>query len=323
MSIQLLDALRLLSSEDFVSGAHLASRLGCSRASVHNLLKGADALGLEIHAVQGRGYRLTQRVDWLDADYLARHLEPLGMAPKVFDHLPSTNTHLMDAARTGAEHRTVAIAEFQSEGRGRRGRHWLAPAGLGLTFSLLWRTGRPAAELSGLSLAVGVMLVSALRDMGVAGAVVKWPNDILVAGAKLGGVLIELSGEMLGPSAAVIGVGLNVRGAGEICAQVDQAVTDLAGQGVTRSRNEVLLALLVGLNEGLVRFEQVGFSGFMADWNACHAFHGQYVEVLTGQGERIGGRAEGVDESGALLLRTASGLSRFHSGEVSLRGVRP
>ncbi|MEW6679114.1 MAG: biotin--[acetyl-CoA-carboxylase] ligase [Pseudomonadota bacterium] len=322
MSIRLLEALRLLSNENFVSGAHLAARLGCSRASIHNLLKGADALGLDIHAVQGRGYRLAQSVDWLDADFLVRHLRPLGMGPQVFDRLPSTNTHLMDAARTGAQHRTVVIAELQTEGRGRRGRSWLAPAGRGLTFSLLWRSSRPAAELSGLSLAVGFMLVSALRDLGVAGAEVKWPNDILVAGAKLGGVLIELSGEMQGPSAAVIGVGLNVRGADDIGGQVGQAVTDLAAHGVQRSRNEVLVALLQGLNAGLARFEQVGFPGFLPGWNLCHAFHGQDVALLTGQGERIVGRVEGVDESGALLLRTVSGLGRFHSGEVSLRGMR-
>ena len=215
----------------------------------------------------------------------------------------------------------MAIAEWQTHGRGRRGRTWLAPLGNGLAFSLLWRSGRPAAELSGLSLAVGVSLVGALNGLGLMQAKVKWPNDIIVDGAKLAGVLIELSGDMLGPSAAVIGVGINLHGGDELSQFVGQAVTDISSHLDQVNRNEVFVTLLTALDEGLARFEHAGFAAFREEWNICHAFHECTVDVLIGQGERITGLAKGVDELGALLLETQGGLRRFHSGEVSLRGV--
>lgn len=321
MSLTTLDVLRLLSSVDFLSGQELARRLGCSRASIHTLVKGAGDLGVSVHAVQGRGYRLAEPMDWLDAAYLAEHLAPLGMPLQVLDRVASTNTLLLDGARNGAAQGAVLVAESQTQGRGRRGRTWLAPLGKGLTFSLLWRSGRPAADLSGLSLAVGVMLVSVLREIGAAKATVKWPNDIQVAGAKLAGVLIELTGDMLGPSVAVIGVGLNMAGAAHLEDAVGQRVTDLASQGVRAGRNPLLVRVLTALEAGLSRFEAAGFAAFQEDWNACHAYHQQEVILLTGLGERLAGRVLGVDESGALLLQMDGAVRRFHSGEVSLRGV--
>jgi BirA family biotin operon repressor/biotin-[acetyl-CoA-carboxylase] ligase len=291
---------------------------------VHNALQEANALGVTVHAVQGRGYRLAEPLSWLDKGYLAERLSARAFNFLHFDHLPSTNAFLLQAAQAGAPHRTVVTTEWQTSGRGRRGRSWHAALGNGLAFSVLWRSGRPAAELSGLSLAVGTVLVQALQGLGLARARVKWPNDVVVADedlAKLAGVLIELSGDMLGPSTAVIGVGLNIRGGPELTRAVGQAVTDLAGHLGAVDRNEVLLTLLVALDDGLARFEQAGFAAFQQEWEACHAFHERSVVMLTGQGEQIAGRALGVDAHGALLVQTQAGVRRFHSGEVSLRGA--
>jgi len=227
----------------------------------------------------------------------------------------------MDWAQNGAPHRAVVTAEWQSEGRGRRGRTWQAGLGSGLMFSMLWRSGRPAAELSGLSLAVGVTLVKTLRELGLIFAGVKWPNDILVEGAKLAGVLIELSGDMLGPSTAIIGVGVNVRGGDALTGQVGQPVTDLRRHLGAVGRTDIFLDLVRGLDAGLARFEDQGFSAFRDDWQACHVHQDQDVTIHSGNGDVIIGRARGVDEHGALLLETATGLRRFHSGEVSLRSV--
>jgi BirA family biotin operon repressor/biotin-[acetyl-CoA-carboxylase] ligase len=317
----LLDVLRLLSHQDFVSGEQIARRLGCSRATIHNAIQAANEVGVVVHAVQGRGYRLAGPLDWLRPASFTERLKAAGFHFHYFESLPSTNSYLLDESRKGAPHRTVAIAEWQTQGRGRRGRTWLAPLGNGLAFSLLWRSGRPAAELSGLSLAVGVALVGALQRLGLMQANVKWPNDIVVQGEKLAGVLIELSGDMLGPSAAVIGVGINLQGGNELGQSIGQPVTDLSSHLGLVDRNEVFVALLTALDEGLARFERVGFVAFQEEWNHCHAYHERTVDVITGQGERITGLAKGVDELGALLLDTRDGLRRFHSGEVSLRGV--
>lgn len=323
ISSPLLDVLRQLSHEHFVSGPAIARRLGCSRATVNNAIRGAQAAGVTIHAVHGRGYRLAGAASWLDFARLGDAFAARGMAFRGFEQVASTNAHLMQWAQDAAPHRAVVTAEWQSQGRGRRGRTWLAGLGGGLMFSLLWRSGRPAAELSGLSLAVGVALAQRLQARGLAEARVKWPNDILVQGAKLAGVLIELAGDMLGPSTAVIGVGVNVAGGAALSSQVGQPVTDLARYLGPVDRNQLLLDLVAGLDAGIARFEAGGFAVFQADWQACHAHQNQEVLIHLGQGEPVRGRALGVDEQGALLLETEAGLRRFHSGEVSLRPVEP
>ena len=334
----MLTMLRHLSHETFKSGEEIAQRQGCSRASVHMAVKCAVDSGLVVHAVRGRGYRLATPMSWLDQDALAGQLQPMGIALKFFDTLDSTNSYLLSIAQTGAAHRTLVATEAQTEGRGRRGRRWLSGLAGGLTFSFLWRSGKTIAELSGLSLAVGVLLARALREMGLDAASVKWPNDIVLnlrgeqrggqgAGQygtpKLAGVLIELSGDMLSPATAVIGVGLNISGADALGAEIEQQVTDMAEHVGHVDRNAVLVKLVQTLDAGLHQFEQEGFAAFQPEWEACHAFQGQEVDIINALGERIRGCALGVDATGALRLGTASGERRFHSGEVSLRGVTP
>ncbi len=321
-SPRLLEILRQLSHDAFVSGEEIAERLGCSRATVHNAVnQGMDA-GLAVHAIRGRGYRLGASVSWLDEGRLAHHLAGRGMALDFHEGLESTNTYLLHAAQADAPHRSVALAEWQTGGRGRRGRQWHAGLGSGLQFSLLWRSGRPAAALSGLSLAVGVMLVRALRTIGLEAAQVKWPNDILLDGAKLAGILIELGGDMLGPSTVVIGVGINVLGAGKLREELGQPVTDLAEHVGAVDRNEVFLRLVEGLDEGLQLFEASGFPAFQQAWQALHAFQGKSVRVSGIQNE-VFGWVVGVDEQGALLLDTDAGRQSFHAGEISLRPLAP
>jgi BirA family biotin operon repressor/biotin-[acetyl-CoA-carboxylase] ligase len=322
MTPQLLDILRQLSHEDFRSGEDVARRLHLSRASVHNAVHEAEGLGLHIQAVRGRGYRLARPVTWLDQALFSPPLALRGFQSHLEPILDSTNAHLMTLAQAGAVHKSLVVAEWQGRGRGRRGRTWLAGLGGSLMFSLLWRFNRPAGELSGLSLVVGLGLAQVLRDLGIQHASVKWPNDILVNGAKLAGVLIELTGDVLGPSAAVIGVGLNVMGSESYRDSLDQPVTDLSehltGHGL--DRNVLLREIASRLNDHLERFDDAGFAPFRPGWEAHHAHQNQTVHVLTGHGERIVGQAVGVDDGGALLLATERGLQRFHSGEVSLRG---
>lgn len=321
MTPQLLDVLRQFSHEEFRSGEEVARRLRISRTSVHNAVREAELLGLRVQAVRGRGYRLAQTVTWLDSALFTPQLSALGILTRLSPMLDSTNAHLMELALGGEAHNTLVVAEWQGRGRGRRGRSWLTGLGGGLTFSILRRFNRPASELSGLSLVVGMGLARVLRDLGLPGVSVKWPNDILVGDAKLAGVLIELAGDMLGPSAAVIGVGLNVLGAESLRGRLDQSITDLSEHlpGAALDRNLLLRALVTRLNDDLDRFDRVGFAPFRAEWEALHAHQNLPVHVLNGLGERVTGEAMGVDDSGALLLSTEQGVQRFHSGEVSLR----
>jgi BirA family biotin operon repressor/biotin-[acetyl-CoA-carboxylase] ligase len=195
--------------------------------------------------------------------------------------------------------------------------------GEALTFSLLWRFTRGAAALSGLSLAVGVALARALAATGAIGVALKWPNDIVRGGAKLAGTLTELAGDALGPTTAVIGIGLNVRLSDATRARIGQPAADLESAcGSAPDRNRLLAGVLVELGRVLDAFAGDGFAPLRAEWQRCHAHQGRRVELLMPDGSRQSGHARGVAEDGSLLLETRAGLKRFHSGEVTLRPAK-
>ena len=198
--------------------------------------------------------------------------------------------------------------------------------GASLTFSLLWRFQSGASALSGLSLAVGVALVRALHSLGIPEVKLKWPNDLLVHDLeqyrKLAGILIELQGDMDGNSAAVIGIGVNLRLSEPLQQQIDQPVADLASiTGVQVDPNLLLGVLLNDLTNVLCEFERDGFDSLREEWMQHHAFHQQTVRLLLPNGEEIQGEINGIAADGVLLVQTAAGLQRFSAGEISLRGI--
>jgi BirA family biotin operon repressor/biotin-[acetyl-CoA-carboxylase] ligase len=230
----------------------------------------------------------------------------------------STNTLLLSRAEAGAASGSVIAAQHQTAGRGRRGRSWLSEAGDSLTFSLLWRF--PASRsLSGLSLAVGVAIAKSLESLGIGGITLKWPNDVLLNGRKLAGVLLEVvPGSHSG--AVVIGVGVNLHLPRAMPQEIRQTATALAAADVKLPAPSVILAsLLSGIHEVLARFVEHGFAGLRNDWLRRHAFAGQAVRLLSDFNAPLEGLCRGVDQDGALLLETAAGLQRIISGEVSLR----
>ncbi len=317
---RLLAVLGRLDADRFVSGEAIARALDCSRAAVHGLIRQAAAFGVHVQSVRGRGYRLSRPLELLDEAWLAGELAPLGLNVLCLPEVDSTNAHLLHLAQTDAPHGTLLAAEWQTAGRGRRGRHWLSPLGAGLTFSLLWRFRRPLAQLSGLSLAVGVALARAMRALGARGIGLKWPNDVLLGEGKLAGILIELSGDMLGPAAAVIGVGVNVRGGEQLTGQVGIPVADLeTACGRRLDRNQVLIALMQALVPALTEFDHAGFASMREAWMDLHAWQDRQVAVLQVDGRLLTGRAAGVDDAGALLLDTGAGVLPILAGEVSLR----
>ncbi|RXZ43945.1 biotin--[acetyl-CoA-carboxylase] ligase [Crenobacter cavernae] len=312
-------ALRALADGRFHSGEDIARALGCSRTLVWQAIRDAEAdFGLTVFKVRGQGYKLPELIEWLDVAAVREHLA--GPAAETFtlalaERIDSTNTQLMRRSDS-APHGLILAAEWQDAGRGRLGRSWRMRLGGALAFSLLWRFDKGLAELSGLSLAVGVALARVLERLG-APVALKWPNDVLLSGKKLSGVLIELSGEVQGPAAVVIGVGINLAAPGD----VGQPVAGLAEAGVKIGRNALLAELLNELALVLTDFSEHGFAAFRDEWQRYAAYLGQAVRLSPAQGEPVEGLFAGVDERGALLIDTDAGARALFAGELSLRPV--
>jgi len=315
--------LRRLSDGELHSGEALAEASGISRARVSRLLKEASATGLKLERARGRGYRLHDAPPFLTREAILRGLGPggRGLGLEVADVLDSTSSELARRAASRDIHRQVLAAEWQTAGRGRRGRGWTSIVGGSLTFSLGWRFDRGAGYLSALPLAVGLAVCLALEGEGFAGIELKWPNDLVHHGAKLGGVLVELSGDALGPSLAVIGIGLNVHLPAAAQRAIGQPATDLAAVAFGRriDRNALLGRIVSSEADMLEAYARRGFAPLRAAWQRRHALHGKAVQVILPDGGKVRGKVAGIDADGALLLASGGRTSRFVSGEVSLR----
>lgn len=317
-----LPVLRVLSQAEFRSGEALARSFGVSRGTIHNALKDVDRLGVSVHRARGLGYRLDDAPVWLDVHRItaAAGDAAADLHVRVEQSCESTNTTLLRLTRQGAATGTVVAAELQTRGRGRRGRTWETDLGSALTFSLLWRFERGISAMGGLSLVVGVALARALSRLGARDVMLKWPNDLVLLGRKLGGILIEVEGDALGPSAAVIGVGVNVCLTPSLIGRIGQPVVDLAEAGVDDpDRNTVLGALLRELAAVLPAFERGGFPPFRTEWQTRHAQQDRPVTLILPDGKRERGIARGADLHGALLLDQGGVTRPCLAGELSLR----
>ena len=315
--------LRRLADGELHSGEALAAATGVTRARVSQILRASEAAGFTLERVRGVGYRLVDPVPFLDRGAIVAALGPTASRLKieVADSVDSTSSELLRRAARQAVDRQVLVAESQTAGRGRRGRAWSAVAGVSLTFSLGWRFEQGAGFLAGLSLAVGVALCRALDAAGFKDIQLKWPNDLVHRHCKIGGILIEISGDALGPALAIIGVGLNVRLPTAARRDIAQPVTDLAAIDKDRAldRNRLLAFILAELVALLERYAHDGFAPFVGEWQRRHALQKKPVRVLLPDGSVAAGDVVGVDASGALVLDQRGRRVRFVSGEVSLR----
>jgi BirA family biotin operon repressor/biotin-[acetyl-CoA-carboxylase] ligase len=240
------------------------------------------------------------------------------VAIKLVAETGSTNADLL-AALEHLSGPALLLAETQTAGRGRAGRTWHSAAGATLTFSLAWKFRLPAQALLGLPLAIGVVIAEVLAQFDV-DARLKWPNDVLRDGEKVSGILIETAVAKSSAGAqmwAVIGVGINVAMPDSLAAQIGRPAA--AAPSLQWDRNRVLAALLNGLAEALVLFEEQGFKAFRVRWNGLHAYSGEQVVIIDRGQVLHEGIAVGVDDSGRLVMNTAHGQIAVVAGDVSLR----
>jgi BirA family biotin operon repressor/biotin-[acetyl-CoA-carboxylase] ligase len=321
--------LSVLATGETVSGARLAEAAGVSRAAIWKQVESLRSRGVPIESRGAAGYALPWPLQILDeaeirAALPARLARGLG-ALELHWEIDSTSSELQRRGAQAAD-LSIVLAETQSAGRGRRGRHWLSPPGLNIYLSCLKRFDLGFAGLSGLSLAVGTIVLRALESLGVAGAGLKWPNDVLARGengqpgGKLAGILVELSGEYQGPCAAIIGIGLNLRLTPALHEQAGQPACDVASLcgGTPPDRNRVAAALITALADGLAEFASQGFAAFAEDY-ARHDLLRDAPLRLSGALGEFDGIGAGVDARGALQIRTEQGLRRIDSADVTVR----
>ncbi|SMF45176.1 BirA family transcriptional regulator, biotin operon repressor / biotin-[acetyl-CoA-carboxylase] ligase [Alteromonadaceae bacterium Bs31] len=315
--------LAVLADGNYHSGENLGELLGVSRAAVWKQLQQLEQLGIEVKSQKGKGYCIEGGLSLLSAKSIMAALSSdaaeLLTRLDVLNGVDSTNQYLLEKVTQSEVHGLVCTAEQQTAGRGRRGRPWVSPYGGNIYLSLAWRFSQGVAAVEGLSLAVGVAVAQALEGLGCEGLVLKWPNDVLYKGKKLGGILLELAGDASGEFHVIVGIGLNVRMAKGAGAQVDQAWTDLADVGgVSLERNRIIAHLLERLLPMLETYEREGFSQYHSAWEQRNAHLGRTVE-LESPANTVQGEMLGVTSSGGLRLQVGEREEVFLGGEISVR----
>lgn len=308
--------LTLLADGEFHSGEKIGELLGVSRTSVNNYIKALQEIGLDIYKVTGKGYCSAAPLALLNEQAIKDvsgvnnvHVEQI---------LESTNQYLLDKIPNLSNGQTC-VAEYQTAGRGRRGRQWVSPFASHLYFSMYWRLDAGIEKASGLSLLVGIATVNALEKLGIQGIGLKWPNDIYYQGKKLAGILIELNAQASDVCHTVIGIGINVRMPEEQGKLIDQPWIDLntiSSQPV--DRNQLSGLIIKELHSLLNAYEEKGLSPFLTRWFELDCFIDQKVNLIVA-GNAQPGICRGINEQGALLLEIDEEIKPYIGGEISLR----
>lgn len=303
---------------------HSVESLQLKESDLDRLTAYMTELGIEYQVGSG-ALQVVGGLELFEADRVLAYMdeEARELLQKIEIHwtIDSTNTYLLKRSLKQTCHGEVSIAEQQTQGRGRRGRNWVSPFGKNLYMSVAWNMPSSGQPVDGLSLAVGVGVVRGLSACGVEGVQLKWPNDLLFDGGKLGGILIEISNPKLDVVEIIVGVGINLQMPLASGRLIDQKWTDMTRVTARRiSRNLLAAKVLDSLLGILNTFPEKGFKSYRSDWQAHDAFKDLAVEVLVGN-ETITGIEKGVDDRGALCLKTEMGIRHFVGGEVSLRAA--
>ncbi|WP_337843632.1 bifunctional biotin--[acetyl-CoA-carboxylase] ligase/biotin operon repressor BirA [Rheinheimera sp.] len=311
-----------LADGEICSGEWLGQQLGISRAAIAKHLVQLEGYGLDLYKIKGKGYRLAEPLQLLDAA-LIKQQQQWNAPVWVQSVTDSTNNQLLQKLSDGQslDAGTVLVAEAQTAGRGRRGKNWISPFGANLYFSMYWPLEQGIQAAMGLSLVIGVAVAKTLEQLFQLPVQLKWPNDIYLDGKKLGGILVELAGQSHSQCDAVIGLGLNISMPSVSAAQIDQPFTSLHSVLEQRpDRNQLVVALQKQLVSQLLFFADTGFAPFAAEFSRRDLFAGQWVQLSSAK-QQVQGLCCGVDERGALLLESDGQRQSHYGGELSLRRI--
>lgn len=309
-----VELIKRLSDGAFYSGEQLGAELGISRAAIARHIKTIQQWGIDVYRVKGKGYKLERSLDLLQQESLS---EALPVPVEVVPVIDSTNQYLLNQKDLSSG--SVCVAEYQMQGRGRRGRTWVSPYGTNIYYSMYWRLEAGLSAAMGISLVIGIALVEALEAMGVDGLKLKWPNDVYHNNKKVAGILVELSGQAGDAANLVIGLGVNVS-MPDYVTGIEQPWTSVQEilASKTVDRNRLVQHMTEKLHLAIKQYEESGLAPFMAQWAAYDNFLNAPVRLIMGNRE-VSGICRGINEQGALLLETRQGIEAFVGGEISLR----
>jgi len=315
--------LRLIADGELYSGEQLGHTLGISRAAIWKMIHSLGHYGLTIAAVKGKGYRLSRSIEFLDKELLLSRLRSPAVEIlnklEIFEEIDSTNQYLLESPVISDKHACVILAEYQTQGRGRRGTPWISPIGSGINLSIAWHFEQPVESLTCLSLAAGSAVIRVLTKMGFDGVGLKWPNDIFFQGKKLGGLLIEMRGETAGPCDVVIGLGLNFAFPPGFEGSIEQPWIDLASiKDSTASRNHIAAELIAEVTLLLDSYANINTEDIINEWQQYDCMRGKKAKLKL-QDKKIHGLVMGIDNDGALLMSVDNRIQKYTAGEISLR----
>jgi BirA family transcriptional regulator, biotin operon repressor / biotin---[acetyl-CoA-carboxylase] ligase len=310
--VQVLSALKENRGR-YVSGINLASRLQLSRTSIWKRIRNLRALGYHIESHPKEGYRLVEAPDLLIAEEIVPHLATSWLARSYHHYMQigSTNDQALQLAARGAEHGTMVVAEEQTQGRGRLQRLWVSPAGCGIYLSMIFRTPLPVQEAPQPAMVVGLTLVKVLQEKYGLEATIKWPNDVLVNGKKLAGILADMQSDLDYTRFLVVGIGINANYRERDFAEPFRyPATSLALElGAPVNRQEVLLAFLHRFEAEYDRLLKHGFGAILPEYERASAVLGRQLRIQSGKDE-FSGKALGFTHEGALRLQERDGQER-------------
>ncbi|MCR5369724.1 MAG: biotin--[acetyl-CoA-carboxylase] ligase [Clostridium sp.] len=319
------EVLRMLKeADDYVSGQQICEKFRVSRTAVWKVMKQLEEEGYEIEAVRRRGYRLKEGGDILNAEEIesSLHTRWAGRPVVYADVADSTNNVIKRLAEEGASHGTLAVADRQTGGKGRRGRAWSAPGGVGIWMSLLLRPEIDPADASMITLISAMAVADGIREETGLDTMIKWPNDVVAGGKKVVGILTEMSSEIDHVNYVVPGIGINVNTA-EFPEDIRQTATSVMLEtGKKQNRSRIIGAVLRHYEEYYDIFmKKKDMTDLLETYNRRLANAGRAVRVLDPAGE-YSGTAQGINHRGELLVETETGEVRnVLSGEVSVRGI--
>ncbi|WP_440877623.1 bifunctional biotin--[acetyl-CoA-carboxylase] ligase/biotin operon repressor BirA [Thalassotalea sp. PLHSN55] len=316
------ELIKQLATGEFVSGQQLGDVLGISRAAISKHIKAVSEMGLDVFRVTGKGYKLAQPLELLNADKISAELIKCDLTNKIEVHniIDSTNDSLMRRLPNQVEQGQVCVAEYQSAGRGRRGRQWISPFGSHIYLSMYWCLEQGMSAAMGLNIVAALAVSDAVKAAFDIDVQLKWPNDIYLDGVKLAGILIDLDGQALDPCHCVIGIGLNLKMPTDSAKQVDQPWTDIS-QHTNKdiNRNKLVVELIKSLTCRVKQHQGDAQTNIVAEWQQLDYYFDKPVKLISGE-RIVRGICRGIDHQGALLLDIGGEVKPMYGGELSLRG---